>query len=384
MKHKKTILFVTEMEFVPPIGGTPIRSFNFVDSMLCHYDVVVIAPEPKESVRQLHREPLAWIPIGVPPFRGYVQTFVDMFRPNKHIKDLIEEASQRFRPDVVWFDCKHWGQYVPLVDVPTVMGTHNAQSFWTEQSVRALPSRVGRWRRLAWVWAEKGHEQRFFSRFDAVVSVSEEDRRFHAKIVGGEKSALIPNYINEAWYEEERVERDAHTVVMTANFHAYPNFVGAKWLIEEVWPAVSQKMPNATLEIVGFGSELLADVAEIQKNIVIRGKVPSIVPYLKRAAVSVVPLFQGSGTRFKILESFVCETPVVSTTLGAEGLNVTDGREILIGDDVEAFTTHVLALLEDSGGMPEKAFAFVTQTYGFDINTERIHALIESLLETDA
>ena len=101
----------------------------------------------------------------------------------------------------------------------------------------------------------------------------------------------------------------------------------ALWMIEEIMPLVWKEISNAKLYIVGKNSEKCFNKFSKNKNITTTGKVESVLPYLMFSNVSVVPLKFESGTRFKILESAACNIPVVSTTLGAEGLNLTPDEE---------------------------------------------------------
>lgn len=119
---------------------------------------------------------------------------------------------------------------------------------------------------------------------------------------------------------------------------------GSRWLIEAILPLVRQQIPDVHLYIVGRGSDrVLADIED--QGITITGQLPSVLSYLCHADVALVPLRFESGTRFKILEAGACGVPVVSTTLGAEGLFVAHERDILIADQPEPFAEAVVRLL---------------------------------------
>jgi glycosyltransferase involved in cell wall biosynthesis len=117
-------------------------------------------------------------------------------------------------------------------------------------------------------------------------------------------------------------------------------------MLEKVLPRLLRTLPDLHFYIVGSGSD--KGFGHLNgPNITATGRLHSVLPYLCHCDVALVPLHFESGTRFKILEAGICGTPLVSTTLGAEGIPVVDGRDILIADEPEAFADAILRLLED-------------------------------------
>lgn len=139
----------------------------------------------------------------------------------------------------------------------------------------------------------------------------------------------------------------------------------ARWVIDDIFPIVKKYKPETHFYIVGRGSkETLADVKD--ENITITGMVDSVLPYLKNSDVVLVPLWFESGTRFKILEAAACKIPIVSTTLGAEGLNVESGQDILIADKTADFARAILRLLNDknySNWIANNCYRIVEKNY---------------------
>src|SRR5215813_271134 len=118
----------------------------------------------------------------------------------------------------------------------------------------------------------------------------------------------------------------------------------ARWMINDIFPLIRRQVPNVHLYIVGKHSDrILADVHN--PGITVTGTVPSVLPYLHHSAAALVPLRYESGTRFKILEAGACGIPVVSTTLGAEGLSVQDGEHVLIADSAPQFAKCAIDIL---------------------------------------
>jgi glycosyltransferase involved in cell wall biosynthesis len=128
-----------------------------------------------------------------------------------------------------------------------------------------------------------------------------------------------------------------------------PNEDGIAWFCDEVLPRVRARVPDATLAIVGRNpTGKVRDLATTHTGVSVTGTVPDVRPYLERAGVLVVPLRVGGGTRLKIYEGMAMERATVSTTIGAEGLPVDDGAEILIADDAADFADAIVRVLQDA------------------------------------
>jgi len=264
------------------------------------------------------------------------------------------------------------------------MGTHNIQSKLSKQKLATLPRNSFYFKSLLHCHVEYLHERFLFKRFDRVISVSEADRRYYTKIVGETKSKVIPNFINESWYNTTKaIMPEDNTVIVTGNFCAFQNVMGAQWLLREIWPNVHKKVPDAHLKIVGCCAETIISYAERSEGISCIGKVPSIVPYLRSATVAAVPLLHGSGTRIKILEALACGVPVVSTSLGAEGLKLTSGEDCIIADSPNEFAQAIIELFEAPAmreRLAQNGLKLLTEDYGWRVNAERVRHLVEETI----
>jgi glycosyltransferase involved in cell wall biosynthesis len=191
----------------------------------------------------------------------------------------------------------------------------------------------------------KTYESNVFSEFDLVAAISDMDRKAFEKMsekpanfitvtAGVDVDELRPSKINPVEGE----------VVFVGSFDWQPNVDGATWLINEVWPKVIEKFPAAHFTLVGkkpppYLEKLASDTVEAT------GYVDSVTEYINRATCCVVPLWIGSGMRLKILEAFALGKAVVSTSLGAEGIEYLEGEDILIRDDAGSFADGILDVL---------------------------------------
>ncbi|MEK7269486.1 MAG: glycosyltransferase family 4 protein [Planctomycetota bacterium] len=379
------VLYATELCPCPPDGGSRIRARSLIRSLALRYELHVLAGEgrPDERLAGLVRSWETWPALPRGTFGDKVRFLRGLLRPRPEWSAFLEERLRAVRPDAVWFDYGFWGQYEPIARAAgarTIMGTHNAQSELTRQECRALPfgrSRLSRRLRLA---VERRHERRLFSRFDRIVSVSEEDRRSHARFAGDADSLLVPNYVWEDDYAPEGVSRADGLVIMTGDFTSFQNVRGAAWFLREVWGLVRRQAPGAFFELAGRGSMHLPDLAACPPCVLPVGAVPRMAANLQRAVVAVVPLLDGGGTRLKILEAIACGTPVVSTSLGAQGLSIPPEEGILIADAPADFAAAIVRLLRDPAlcaSLSAQALGILRRDHSDLANEARIRAAVE-------
>jgi glycosyltransferase involved in cell wall biosynthesis len=127
-----------------------------------------------------------------------------------------------------------------------------------------------------------------------------------------------------------------------------PNVDGVYWFATEVFPLVRNRLPDVQFRIVGSRPpQRIRALATGDRGIVVMGYVPDLEPVLRESAVMVVPVHSGSGMRVKILEAFARGIPVVSTTIGVEGIEARAGEHLLVADDPESFATQVVRLASD-------------------------------------
>jgi polysaccharide biosynthesis protein PslH len=184
-------------------------------------------------------------------------------------------------------------------------------------------------------------------RFDHVVAVSEEDAAVFRREYGVQRVSSVPTGVDTDFFRPSGVvTQRPSSIVFTGSMDWMPNEDGMEHFVAEILPRIEQAVPEVTVTIVGRNpTARVKALAEGRPSITVTGTVPDVRPFLESAAVVVVPLRIGGGTRIKIYEAMGMERAVVSTTIGAEGLDVTDGEHIVLADDPKAFADAVIALL---------------------------------------
>jgi glycosyltransferase involved in cell wall biosynthesis len=181
-----------------------------------------------------------------------------------------------------------------------------------------------------------------------VLTVSETDRDAFGSFLGLEKLTVIPTGVDVEYFQATPGEEAANSLVFTGSMDWLPNEDAIFYFADAILPLIKQECPDVSLQVVGRSPSLkLQALAELEKNIRLTGWVNDIRPFLVRGSVCIVPLRIGGGTRLKIFEAMAMGKAVVSTSVGAEGLAVRSGENILLADTPNDFAKSVASLLRD-------------------------------------
>ncbi len=257
------------------------------------------------------------------------------------------------KPDVVVVDFPHAGVLVPdRIDAASVMFTHNVEAeIFERHAARAS----GVWRL---VWADQSRKMRRFEaetlrRFDSVIAVSDRDaaaleKRYRLPAVEAIDTGVDLDFF-AANPPGPAPAPDGGTLVFTATMSWPANVEGIHYLLDEVWPILLRARPGMKATIIGRNppASLSDKINERGLNVTLTGFVDDIRPHVAAADVYVIPLWVGSGTRIKAFEAMAMGRPVVSTSLGVEGLDVTHDEHFLRADNTEDFARSILSLLND-------------------------------------
>lgn len=229
---------------------------------------------------------------------------------------------------------------------PKILFTHNVEAeLWKQQFDLAVhPLR----KLLYWrEWRALSEAERHYARqADHVLTVSEQNRDFFSRYVSPARVSTIATGVDADSFRPSGDFELPPSMVFTGSMDWMPNQDGMLFFASEILPHIHAEIPDTDLWIVGrCPNREIQDLAGPQVHVT--GRVDDIRPYLRRAPVYVVPLRSGSGTRIKIFEAMAMGKPVVSTSIGAEGLPVTHGQNILIADHPREFANSVVRLLRD-------------------------------------
>jgi sugar transferase (PEP-CTERM/EpsH1 system associated) len=231
--------------------------------------------------------------------------------------------------------------------VPTVLFTHNVEHMiWKRLSqVETRP-----WRRalLEVEWRKmRRYEARACARARVTVAVSDTDRLVLAADAPRARVCAIPTGVDPAYFAPDGWRERAGTLVFTASMDWFPNEDGIVHFVDAVLPRIRRQVPDVSLTVVGRNPGPRVQRLAAIPGVLVTGTVDDVRPYVGEAAVCVVPLRVGGGTRLKIFEALAMGKAVVSTTVGAEGLPLVPGTHYLQADAPAEFADAVVALLQD-------------------------------------
>jgi len=246
---------------------------------------------------------------------------------------------------------------VPAVNLPdtlpcpTILFTHNVESEIWRRHVENARNPISRrllttqWRRM------QRFERSALGRFDLVLAVSDADRqtfgRLFPEALSGPAHVVQTGVDTSFFAPPGQVPKRAH-LVFTGSMDWLPNEDGIRYFVESVLPLIKQTIPGVRLTVVGRNpSKSLVELSQRDPSIIVTGRVDDVRGYIEKAAAYIVPLRIGGGTRLKIYEAMAMEKPVISTSIGAEGLPVNNGSDVILADTAETFAAGVVELLTD-------------------------------------
>ncbi len=213
-----------------------------------------------------------------------------------------------------------------------------------------------------------------------IIAVSDADARAIQSLYGASRVAAVPTGVDVEYFLPPRDIPPVQDLVFVGAMDWRPNIDGLKWFISRVLPLVRARRPRCSLAVVGRGpSAEVRGLAERDKHIHVTGTVHDARPYLWESAVSIVPLRIGGGTRLKIYEAMAAKVPVVSTSVGAEGLDTRDGENIAIADSPREFADRCLALLDDRDArrrMAANAWEILAACYSWEVVSRKFEQLL--------
>jgi sugar transferase (PEP-CTERM/EpsH1 system associated) len=232
---------------------------------------------------------------------------------------------------------------------PSILFQHNVEAMIWQRHAEVQTNTLkytylsGQWRKM------QAFEGVMCRRFDRVVAVSREDCEMMQREYKVTAIDDVPTGVDTAFFRPRRAERrEPRNLVFTGSMDWLPNEDAIRYFTTQIMPLIKKKLPDVTLTVVGRNPyPALVELSKQDPSIIVTGRVDDVRPYMERAAAYVVPLRIGGGTRLKIFEAMAMEKPIVSTTIGAEGLPVQPESDILLADTPETFAAAVVRVLED-------------------------------------
>lgn len=308
------------------------------------------------------------------------------------MQERLTQLLQEEFYDIVQVESLLLAAYLPLIrqaqpNALLVCDWHNVDSEVLERYAEHAPNTARRIYALATARRLAKLERQSMSQFDAHLTVSDRDRDQLLTLSPNSAVYTIENGADTAGFDAgvDTAAAPPHRLIFVGSMDYHPNIDASQWFAHEVWPQVRKERPDWVFTIVGRNpAPALLELAQLP-GIEVTGTVPDVRPYYREAVASVVPLRVGGGSRLKILEAMAARVPVVSTTLGAEGLAVRDGETIIIQDEPAALGQALLDLARDETrrqNMVDAAHALAVKRYDWTAVGAQLRAIHGKLLES--
>lgn len=396
------VLFTTPVLEHPAAGGPQLRIENSILALNRVSELFVVSRIERSMLggkgaeqffRQHCREfayTPAWAGLSENRYLRKFQRLLTVFLADD-AKFLLEYVDSR-NIDVIWFGYGNISyDLIKKIKArrPGIKVVCDTDSVWSRFVLRELPYENDPRRRknIALTGKLKEQEEKeWVNLCDVTTAVSEVDADYYRDLaVSPDRIKLFSNVINLDTYSVDSPPPDGFEspcFYLAGTFGPdSPMDKAARWVISEVLPIIRGKIPDIHFYIVGRDSDkTLRDISD--PGITITGKLVSVLPYLCNAAVSIVPLTFESGTRFKILEAAACGIPIVSTTLGAEGIPVINGEHVVVADDAESFAIGICRIVQDRAFgalIAENSRQLIKKSYSIDTLVHEAEDIIEFL-----
>jgi glycosyltransferase involved in cell wall biosynthesis len=295
------------------------------------------------------------------------------------VHDRVAALCAREPFDVVHFDTIGLAQYLPLAgERPAVMTHHGAESHMIR---RRIPFERNPLRR-GFLWFEwltlQRYERRLCPRFGVNVVMSDDDGEIMRRIAPDAVFVSVPNGVDVDYFKPG-ASAPRTSLVFAGRLDQYSNRDGMLHFMRAAWPLVAQARPEITIDIIGANPPgELRSLAAQDPRVRVHGFVPDIRPFFAAAAAAICPVRNGGGTRLKVLDALALGVPLISTTVGLEGIAARPERDVLIADSPAAFASQVNRVFEEPGLAQRVAAAgrrLVEDQYSWPALGERLTAV---------
>jgi polysaccharide biosynthesis protein PslH len=366
------ILMITHFVPYPPTSGALQRNYNLLREVARHHEVNLVTLNQKALLPS--KEKLADAIKNITPFCKTIKVFpipsdchpacwyilllanifsttpysVWRFYSNKMAKE-IQKIIKTSQIDVIHVDTIDLAGYaLNITTHPRVLNHHNIESELLFRRAQHAKNPFSRWYLTSQARKVERYEKQYVPKFDANVAVSTRDLIGIRSLCNPDSAMLVANGTDTDYFSPSGTSQEL-SCIFAGGLNWLPNADAMLFFCTSIFPLIKANVPEVTMTIIGTNpAPELIRIAEKTEGIEVLGFVPDIRSYMANAAVHVVPLRIGGGTRLKILDALAMGKAIVSTTIGAEGIELTDGHDIMIADTAELFAQKVVQLLKDA------------------------------------
>ncbi|MCP4369044.1 MAG: glycosyltransferase [Deltaproteobacteria bacterium] len=397
------ILFLSTYYSYPPDTGHYIRTYNTVKYLAKKNNLFFLSFAKERdntnnytSLKDICKSvDMFFVPADFSKLLMAMALFKSLFSANpfsaikycrNDFKYKLEEILQNNKIDIVHFDSLYLACYLRCVGgVTTALTVHNVES---QRMLSLLNSTNNVFKRMFIFSQYKrilNYEKKVCHQFDICVTVSDNDMQNLRRINSDGRFDVIPNGVDLNCFSPGKVKPEPNSMIWIGSMEGLWNRGAIDYFCNEIFPKIDQKINNVKFTVVGKSpTSILKNISVKNKNVMILGYVDDISNYVNRSSVFVVPLKAGGGTKLKVLNALAMGKAVVTTSVGAEGIEVTDNENIVIADDPETFAGKTVELLRNPEMVEElgrNAATLIRIKYDWEIIAKKHRQIYKEIVE---
>jgi len=394
-KDKLKILFICNKSPWPTSEGGPIAMNQLIEGLAdAGHKVKVLAINTNKysvksedipsAYRQKTNIELVYVNLAFKPVPAFLNLFsnksyhVERFITKNFEKKLIE-VLEKNTFDIVQIETLFQSPYINTIrkysDAKIVLRAHNIEHLIWKRVAENQKNPLKKFYITHLARTLESYEKNVINDFDGIVPITKKDAEFFDSLT--EKPILpLPFGVDTKKIKPQNETDSELALFHIGSMNWMPNEEGVKWFIDDVWPQIETQLPDVKLYLAG--REMPEWLNKLnKKNIIVVGEVDNAHEFISSKAISIAPLFSGSGIRIKIIESMALARAVISTSIGAEGINITNGENIIIADNKDDFFEAIKLLFSEPLKVEElgrKARLLIEEEH----NTEKIISKLEA------
>lgn len=387
----------------PPVDGGTLAMNSITQGLLaagCEVRVLSICsdkhPVRKDRMTQEYcdatRFEAVYVDLGIHPLDAAVALLcgdsyhVKRFE-SKAFAARLREVLQEETFDIIHVESLFLTPYLPLIrkysKAPVLLRAHNVEHLIWQRIAKSERNPFRRWYLKKLALALRAYECEHLNAYDGVVSITDNDARLLREMGCRKPIVAIPFGISPE--SLENVEVEPNSLFHLGSMDWMPNLEGIRWFLDNVWPKVHEAMPQLTLYLAG--RKMPDDLMRLDmEGVKVVGEVPDAMYFIATKQINVVPLLSGSGIRVKIIEAMSAGKTVIATTIGAEGIAYTEGRDLLVADTPEQFVQQIRRCVDDPDfcqSVGRSAYRLIAEEYSNERLTQKMLDFYKHILNLE-